>query len=431
MKDQAKDELQRSSWRMALQTGALLVLLLVAIAGSVLLIVSTSQATAAQRLLTTATEHVDSIVDAPAGTWLAISNQGVLTVSPGMPSGLPDLKAIEAVAANGVAAQEDVSIGGRSYTVRTAGSGSRVVQAVFDRHENLEELNRLGLALLLTCGGAVVLASLLAVWLARRAMRPMAEALDRQRRFVADASHELRTPLTLLNMRAQMLRRRVASAPTQEPPLSIEADLDAMIEDSRSLTRLLEDLLISADSRRVELTHVDVVALAEDVVQSFSASAARRGVTVVRSGIAGPMGITAAPTALRRLFVALLDNAVRFAKGRVDVGLTRDSRTLVITVRDDGPGFADDVKMRAFERFATAEPLDTKPEEDTVRPRHYGLGLALVAEVAAQHGGRVEIGAQPSGAAVVVHLPIRRNPGNPPAAGSLFRSLVSRLRRMF
>ncbi|MCZ9880373.1 sensor histidine kinase [Arthrobacter sp. B2a2-09] len=431
MKGQAEDELQRSSWRLALQTGALLVLLLVAIAGSVLLIVSASQATAAQRLLTTATEHVDSIVDAPAGTWLAISSQGVLTVSPGMPPGLPDLKAMEAVAANGVAAEEDVSIGGRSYTVRTADSGARVVQAVFDRHENLEELNRLGVALLLTCGGAVVLASLLAVWLARRAMRPMAEALDRQRRFVADASHELRTPLTLLSMRAQMLRRRMASSSPLEPPADIEADVDAMIEDSRSLTRLLEDLLISADARRVELTDVDVVALAEDVVESFSAPAARRGVVVERNGIAGPMGITAVPTALRRLFVALLDNAVRFARSRVDVGVSTDSRTLVITVRDDGPGFADDVKTRAFERFATSAPADAAPEDGTA-PRHYGLGLALVAEVTAQHGGRVEIGTQPSGAVIIVHLPmIRGNPGHSPAPGARVRAVVSRLRRMF
>lgn len=431
MKGQAEGELQRSSWRLALQTGALLVLLLVAIAGSVLLIVNTSQASAAQRLLTTATEHVDSIVDAPAGTRLAISNQGTLTVSPGMPTGLPDVKAMEAVAANRVAAEEDVSIAGRSYIVRTAASDGRIVQAVFDRHENLEELNRLGVALLLTCGGAVVVASLLAVWLARRAMRPMAEALDRQRRFVADASHELRTPLTLLSMRAQMLKRRMASSSPQEPMLNIDADVDAMIEDSRSLTRLLEDLLISADSRKAEFTNVDVVALADDVVESFSVQAARRGVTVERSGIAGPVEIAAVPTALRRLFVALLDNAVRFAGSRVDVGVSSDVRSLVITVRDDGSGFADDVKMRAFERFATSAPADATAG-DGAAPRHYGLGLALVAEVAAQHGGRVEIGTQPSGAVIIVHLPtIRRNPGNSSAAGSKVRAAVSRLRRMF
>ncbi|MCU6479692.1 sensor histidine kinase [Arthrobacter sp. A2-55] len=394
-------------------------MLLVAIAASVLLIVSTSQAAAAQRLLATATEHIDSVQDAPAGIRLAISNQGTLTVSPDMPSGLPDLKAMEAVASNGATVQEDVSIGGRSYIVRTADSGGRVVQAVFDRHENLEELNRLGLALLLTCGGAVVLASLLAVWLARRAMLPMAEALERQRRFVADASHELRTPLTLLSTRAQMLRRRLASSSLQEPPLTIDAEVDAIVEDSRSLSRLLEDLLVSADTRRVEYITVDVVAMADDVVQSFSAFAARSGVRVERSGLAGPLWIAAAPTALRRLFVALLDNAVRFAHSRVDVAVSTDPRTLVITVSDDGPGFSDDVRPRAFERFTTAQPASTEPE-GAPGPRHYGLGLALVAEVASQHGGRAEIGTQSSGAVIIVRLPMARpSRGRSPAARSL------------
>jgi signal transduction histidine kinase len=209
--------------------------------------------------------------------------------------------------------------------------------------------------------------------------------------------------------------------------VNIEAGVDAIIEDSRSLTRLLEDLLISADSRRVENTDVDVVALADDVVQSFSVSAARRGITVERSGIAGPAVIAAAPTALRRLFVALLDNAVRFARSRAEVGVSIDSRTLVITVSDDGPGFSEDLKPRAFERFATAPPSGAEPE-GTTGPRHYGLGLALVAEVAAQHDGRVEIGSQPAGAVIIVRLPmIRGKRGSSGAA----RSFVSTIRRMF
>ncbi|WP_423184523.1 sensor histidine kinase [Arthrobacter sp. NyZ413] len=427
MRGTAEDELQRSSWRLALQTGALLILLLVAVAASVLLIVSTTQASAAQRLLSTATEHVDSVQDAPAGTHLAISKQGVLTVSAGMPAGLPDLKAIEAVGTSGVTAQEDVSIGGRSYIVRTADAGGQVVQAIFDRHENQEELDRLALALLLTCGGAVVLASLLAVWLARRAMGPMAEALDRQRRFVADASHELRTPLTLLSMRAQMLRRRLASSSLHDPPRDIEADVSAMIEDSRSLTRLLEDLLISADSRPVEHTEVDIVALADGMVESFSVVAAQKEVAVERSGVAGPVVLAGAPTELRRLFVALLDNAVRFARSRVEVQISTDARALVISVVDDGPGFSADIQQRAFERFATAPATHAEPTDGS-KPRHYGLGLSLVAEVAARHGGRVDIGTHRAGGAVIVRLPmVPRNRGHVPAIGPL----VSRLRRMF
>lgn len=408
-------DFRRASWRLALQTGALLVLLLVVIASSVLAIVSTSQAGATQRILEAATEHVDSVQDAPAGVWLAIVDRGQLSVSAGMPSGLPDQEAMEAAASGNMPAQVDVSVGGRSFTIRTTASGNRVVQAVFDRHENQEELDRLALALFLTCGGAVILVSLLAVWLARRAMRPMAEALDLQRRFVADASHELRTPLTLLSTRAQMLRRRLTAsaswtAPSTTPaPASVEASVDAIIADTRVLTSILEDLLVSADSRAVDRVVLDVVAAADEAVQSFSETALRAGVTITRGGVDGPLQIQAVPVALRRLFVALLDNAVRFARSRIDVSITAVSRAVIITVSDDGPGFADEMRPRAFERFATAR-TDNDESDANPEPRHYGLGLALVAEVAAQHGGSVSLGPKGSnsGAAIIVRLPLKR-----------------------
>lgn len=410
----AEDGLAGASWRLALQTGGLLVLLLAAVAASVLVIVGASQAAASQRLLTTATEHVDSIQDAPAGTVLAISTQGSLSVSPEMPGGLPDVAAIKAVAASRTTIQKDLSLGGRSYTVRTAYSDGRVVQAVLDRHENLEELNRLSLALLLTGGGAVVVVSLLAVWLARRAMLPLALSLERQRRFVADASHELRTPLTLLSTRAQLLRRRLASAGPEHEVQAIGTEVDAIIEDSRSLTALLEDLLVSADARTVDFVPVDLAALADEAVRSFAASPAGAALSIRRSGTDGLLEIQGAPAALRRLLVALLDNAVRFARSTVEVKVTVDHRTAVISVSDDGPGFAEEVKARAFERFATARTQEPEPgaTPGTPGPRHYGLGLALVAEVAAQHGGSVVIdgadgaGATQQGAAVTVRLPM-------------------------
>lgn len=415
MNGRSEVDFRRASWRLALQTAALLLILLVGIASSVLAIVVASQNAAAQRLLEAATGHVDSVQDAPAGVWLAIADRGQLSVSAGMPPGLPDQKAMEVAASSNKPTQADVVVGGRSFTIRTEASGNRIVQAVLDRHETQEELNRLVVALLLTCGGAVILASLLAVWLARRAMRPLAEALDLQRRFVADASHELRTPLTLLSTRAQMLRRRLTtSASGTIPPgapgtFSVEASVEAIIADTRALTSILEDLLVSADSREVDRVALDVVAAADEAVESFSETASRAGVALTRVGIDGPLQILAVPIAVRRLFIALLDNAVRFAHSRIDVSIAADSGTVLITVSDDGPGFADKMRPRAFERFATTR-TGSGESGVSAEPRHYGLGLALVAEVAAQHGGSVSLGPKGSGsgAAIVVRLPLRR-----------------------
>jgi signal transduction histidine kinase len=112
--------------------------------------------------------------------------------------------------------------------------------------------------------------------------------------------------------------------------------------------------------------------------------------------------VTGAPVSLRRMIVALVDNALDHAASQVAVVVSTDRGDVVLTVSDDGPGFGDDLRGSAFDRFATA-----RAEGATAgRERHYGLGLALVAEVVDRHGGRVTAADRPPGGAeVTVRLP--------------------------
>ena len=233
-------------------------------------------------------------------------------------------------------------------------------------------------------------------------MRPLAEALGLQRRFVADAGHELRTPLTLLSTRAQLLRRQVAGGAASDG--EVRAGLDEIVDDSRALTEIVQDLLTAADPRQTaESESVDLGEVAAAVARSAQARADERGVRIDLDATPDAV-VTGSPVSLRRMVVALLDNALDHARSRVEltVRTARDGAELV--VRDDGPGFADGVESRAFDRFATAR----EPEPGDDRPRHYGLGLALVAEVVSRHGGSVRASNGPDGGAVVtVRLPRR------------------------
>src|SRR6185312_11269921 len=172
-----------------------------------------------------------------------------------------DAAAIEQVASGSGPLAGRIERGGHTYAVRTELVGGRVVQAAVDVHESQEELQRLALALLLSGAAVAAVAAVAGVLMARRAMRPMAQALAMQRRFVADASHELRTPLTVLSTRVQLLRRRLARAEASGTgpeevagagPEEVAGAVDGIVEDARQLAEILEDLLISADPRETQ-----------------------------------------------------------------------------------------------------------------------------------------------------------------------------------
>ncbi|MCV2491804.1 ATP-binding protein [Geodermatophilus sp. YIM 151500] len=231
------------------------------------------------------------------------------------------------------------------------------------------------------------------------------EARRREREFTADASHELRTPLSILRAELELARNRATDRQFVEA-------LDSALEESDRLGQLVDDLLLlaSTDAGKVRpRTLVDVAEVVDGLLPGFRTLAGRRGISLAKSGDAV---VRADPRALSRAVANLLDNAVRHAPDGGTVELTVDQRPdgTAITVTDDGPGVPPEERSRLTQRF-------TQSDRAAARTGGAGLGLAIVASVAAAHGGRVEIADAPtgSGLAVTILLPT-------PAAGPPVRS---------
>ena len=399
-------ELRRAVLWLALQFTALIVVLFVLVGALIYSIVAAGVHESTTKTLAGAA-LIDSPSDAPLGVFVAISAHGQLLLSPAAPPGLPDAAAIAQVSASRQDELLDTRIDGKSYTILTTYRNGRVVQVAVDRREREEELNRLTLALSIATVVAAGLAAGLSVWIARRAMRPMAESLALQRRFVADASHELRTPLTLLSTRAQLLRRKLQGGGTEVSGGDVASGVGGLVDDARMLTGILDDLLLSADPREaMGHTLQDIVTIADSAAALSEPEAQQRLIRLTRTGSPGPVNVRGSEVALRRVFTALIANALDHAATSVEVEVTVQGRDAAIRVIDDGPDFAAGTVTRVFERFASTRP----PAGKSGAVRHYGLGLALVAEIVARHNGKivVEPRLHASGAVVNVLLPRAR-----------------------
>jgi len=372
-----------------------------------LVVLLRNQETAASTLLADTVASADDVVDPPSGMWLAIRTGTTTAVSPGLPPGLPVLDALEKVGRTGGVDLRDVVLDGTRYRVRTQASHGVVVQAGLDLASDRVQSVSMLRALLLIGGLGLLLAALAGAWVGRRAVRPLAATLALQRRFVADASHELRTPITLLSTRAQLIRRSVRG---HVVPGALAGEIDGLVDDSQQLTAILEDLLLAADGRDDPATLTDLTQLSQAVAESSASYARTRNIEVTAAlGASAP--VLGSPVALRRAITALVDNAIRHAGSTVRLDVLRTGNKFTVEVRDDGPGITADLAPHLFDRFASAPPSDTDG------CRHYGLGLALVGEIAARHNGAITSIPSTDGATIHLILPAAPHNGSASSPG--------------
>jgi signal transduction histidine kinase len=223
-------------------------------------------------------------------------------------------------------------------------------------------------------------------------------AFDAQRRFVANASHELRTPLTV--MRATL---EVAAAKPDGVPPQLKALEAGLIEDLDHAEQLLESFLLLARAEHGELGEVSSVSLDAIVSAELAAQAQQIAAkeievrtTLTDSSVAGSEGL------LARMIGNVIENAVRHNQphGHIDITCEHDADEVRLRVDSAGPMLDEDAVVQL------AQPFKRLGRERTGSHRGHGLGLSIVAAIAAAHHGRLDLRARPQGGlSVQVTLP--------------------------
>ena len=329
------------------------------------------------------------------------------------PPGFPLRDTMRAVAISGRTVEESVPANGRIYRVRTERAGDEVRQAVFDSAYQQENHRQLLAALLLAGLAGLVGSATVGAILSYRAIDPLAEALARQRRFVADASHELRAPLTRLHTRTQLILRR-----EKELPDSLTAELQRLADGTRELGEVIDDLLRSARlrSESAESDSVDLTALVADI---FAAEAGRlaEGGLVAGVAVVGPEPVLVAGVRppLRRMVSTLVDNAIGHTPpgGRIDatISMSEQGRMIELVIADTGVGLDESIRDEIFERYVHGSAGNGQ--------RH-GIGLALAREVVDSHGGTIAAASRPTGGTEFTV----RLPAAPPTPGERSKTVL-------
>ncbi|MCV7174369.1 sensor histidine kinase [Mycolicibacterium sphagni] len=340
----------------------------------------------------------DDANDPPSDMELALrENNGHISTSDGGEPGVPLL--------NGATGYGDIHANGREYRTLVVDRPEGRVVAMTDLAPYHAGRNRLLMALGFA-ELAGILASIAVVALfSRRSVRPLANALALQRRFVADASHELRAPLTVLHTRAQMLAHRVGTADVH----ALQKDADALVADTRAVGDIVEDLLAAATmaAGKPARDRVDLSAVAVSVRDSMASYAQSIGVTLncECESVHGSDGfdVIGSTAALRRALTALVDNALghEHGGGTVELRLRRTGPKVSVVVADDGVGIDPEAVATLFTRFSHGAGHTTREGRAP-----YGIGLALVREIADAHGGGLAVASKPGeGATFTLTLP--------------------------
>lgn len=225
----------------------------------------------------------------------------------------------------------------------------------------------------------------------------LGEGFSAQQQFTGNAAHELRTPLALMQAQIELF---ASEHPTSQPDT---AELLGLLqEQTERMSRMTKVLLEMSELRSVPCEDdIELGPLSEEVLTDLAPLAEHKDIVLNCSGGALIIG---SDTLLYRLVFNLVENAIRYSRpgSTVNVSICDNDSHVFLRVEDQGPGIPKQYRESIFQPFFRL---------DKSRSRAYGgagLGLALVWEIAALHGGTVEVEAgSKNGTTMLVTLPRR------------------------
>lgn len=266
----------------------------------------------------------------------------------------------------------------RNLIYQMADKGGYLLVAFMDNTVMQESMTTL-FRYTLMFGGVVILALFfLAVYLARRIVRPLEESYEKQKQFISDAGHELKTPVSVVNANAELLSREIGDNQWLH---NIRYENDRM---GLLVGQLLELARTEQVAPRKE--HLDFSRLVGGEALPFESVAYEKEMPL-RCEIKEGLYVSGNDAQLKQLVAILLDNALRHGeKGKeIALSLRAERGSAALSVINAGEEIPPEQRKQLFERFYR---MDAARNGDG---QHYGLGLSIAKAITEVHGGRIRV----------------------------------------
>ena len=266
----------------------------------------------------------------------------------------------------------------RNLIYQMADKGGYLLVAFMDNTVMQESMTTL-FRYTLMFGGVVILALFfLAVYLARRIVRPLEESYEKKKQFISDAGHELKTPVSVVNANAELLSREIGD----------NQWLDNIRYENDRMGLLVGQLLELARTEQVapRKEHLDFSRLVGGEALPFESVAYEKEMPL-RCEIKEGLYVSGNDAQLKQLVAILLDNALRHGeKGKeIALSLRAERGSAALSVINAGEEIPPEQRKQLFERFYR---MDAARNGDG---QHYGLGLSIAKAITEVHGGRIRV----------------------------------------
>lgn len=268
-----------------------------------------------------------------------------------------------------------------TYLKRTTAEGHKLV--FLDTSPQHAILSNMVYTFVVVGSITVILIFLISRYFANKSIKPVRDAFEKQKQFIADASHELKTPLAVINTNVDVLMSSEDSCMDSQSKW-----LRYIKSEVERMTRLTNDLLYLAQldysDTRMIYSNFSLSEAVENVIMTMEAVIYENEI-VFEYDVDPGLVVNGSAEQLKQVVMILLDNSVKYVntKGRIVLSLKKSGSSALLSVSNTGEGIPEEQLARIFNRFYRTDKSRAR------KSGGYGLGLAIAKSIIEQHRGKI------------------------------------------